>query len=154
MKTEMPIIWSKIKLRNKTYLEIPTPYGNLDLHAFAVFNELKFNVEKSQVSLQFIPWKENEFQVPSGEGNILQKAKLIFEDVHHFHIEKRDDTMPAEEDMMLQHYVAFEHDEDKVGFVFEFNSGREIIIIATNIKVALYAKDPLKKMEGLDLELV
>lgn len=137
MKRKISVSLEQIIVSEKTYRELPTPEGIVDLCAYASFANVFFNLEDNQVIFNFVEYtQKNEFTLnKNGILTPIFSADILFEGISFFQMSDRDSEMPIEEDTALDYYVLTGKSSDRLDFFFVLHSGREIYISAKKMRL-------------------
>jgi hypothetical protein len=138
MKSILTIQWDKIIVGKKTYRELPTSDGDIDLCAFPTFTGFNYNNSENYIVLNFIEDKEKNFELnDGGKTTRVISAHLIFDKIVFLKMSDRDSLMPQHEDLSLEYFVLTDRSDGDYHFLFSYHGGREIYISAKTVRIAV-----------------
>lgn len=112
-------------------IEVPTPVGDVDLHNFADFSGLEYEVT-GELRLIWLAAEPGKFKF----GHIpISRAVLVFEQVSHLAVTARDPEMPVSEDQALEEFYVLETGAAGHHLRFNFAGGRVIELRARRIEL-------------------
>lgn len=120
------ILWDKMPYRKQTFPEIPTEIGDLDLHGFATFKKINFNVHRNTLAIYFVQSEVGKLNI----GDIIiSRFEIVFKNPIKYILSERDTEMPKWCDKITEDFVLFENKEFKE-IQFSFHGGRTLLISA------------------------
>lgn len=129
-------------------IEIQTPLGSVDLHNFAHFERLEYDVEGT-LRLVWISPEPGKFRLGT---RAIQRAVLRCGGVKALTVTPRDPEIPRSEDSTLEDFEILEVEPGCCSMRFTFQGGIKIQVVAMQVELEIDYEDAHEIKHNPDLK--